>query len=123
VEKCGRRLRDQGRVTRRVGISIDYSDGRRCIRQARIEPPSANDLAIFPFARQTLQSAWTRRVRIRHLRLSCDRLVYPPAQLPLFETEQRTTVRQQQLVAAMDRIRDRFGHESVGRLGQSVNGS
>ncbi len=114
VEQAGRRLRDQGRATRRVHIAIDYSDGRRCMRQIRVEPATANDLALFPFVRRALQLAWTRRVRVRHLRLTCDRLVYPPAQLPLFEDDGRVRRKQDQLIAALDRIRDRFGTHVIG---------
>jgi DNA polymerase IV len=113
VERAGRHLRRQGRTARRVGIFVDYSDGRHCIRQAGIRPPTANDLALFPFARQALHAAWHRRVRIRHLRLVCDRLVYPPAQMPLFENERRLAARRENIVAVMDKIRDRFGAPAV----------
>jgi DNA polymerase-4 len=124
VETAGRRLRDQGRVARRVCVGVDYSDGRRRARQIRVEPPTANDLVLFPFARRALNLAWTRRVRIRHLRLTCDRLAFPPAQLPLFEGEQRVTARQQQLIATLDRVRDRFGAQVVqmGRTVQQIAG-
>ena len=118
VEQAGSRLRRQGRVTRRAGVCVDYSDGRRCIRQFRVEPATANDLALFPFARRSLQLAWRRRVRIRHLRLICDRLAYPPAQIPLFDNDRRIVVRQERIVAAMDRIRERFGQESI-QIGKS----
>jgi DNA polymerase-4 len=113
IEKAGRSLRDQGRTARRIGITADYSDGRRCSRQVRVEPPTANDLALFPVARRALHLAVARRTRIRHLRLICDRLVFPPAQLPLFEAERRTVLRQERLVSAIDRIRDRFGETAV----------
>jgi DNA polymerase IV len=101
VEKAGRGLREQGRAARRGH------------RQLRVEPPSANDLALFPFARRALHMAVTRRTRVRHLRLTCDRLVFPPAQLPLFEEERRTVLRQEKLVAAVDTIRRRFGGAAV----------
>lgn len=118
VEQAGRRLRRQGRASRRVHILVDYSDGRRCARQAKIRPASANDLALFPFARRALNLAWHRRVRIRHLRLRFDRLVFPPAQMPLFEQERQTFVRQENIVTAMDKIRNRFGHQAInmGRI-------
>jgi len=106
-------LRRQGRVTRRIGIVADYSDGRQCARQIRVEPPSANDLTLFPFARQALALAIARRTRIRHIRLICDRLIYPPTQLPLFEAERGTVLRQERLVSALDRIHERFGRQSV----------
>jgi DNA polymerase-4 len=113
VETAGRQLRDRGRAARRVALTADYTDGRRCSRQVRVEPPTANDLALFPPARNALHLAWTRRVRIRHLRLTCDRLVYPPAQQPLFEQERRTIQRQENVITVLDRIRDRFGSRAV----------
>jgi DNA polymerase-4 len=118
VEQAGWDLRRQGRVARRASVCIDYSDGRRCTRQVRIQPATANDLALFPFAHRALEMAWRRRVRVRHLRLICDRLAYPPAQIPLFDADRRTILRQDRIVAAMDRIRQRFGHESI-RTGRS----
>jgi DNA polymerase-4 len=113
VEHAGRWLRRQGRAARRIHITVDYSDGRRCARQIRVKPASANDLALFPLARRALNLAWHRRVRIRHVRLCCDRLILPPAQIPLFEEERKTIARQENIVAAMDRIRDRFGFQAV----------
>ena len=59
------------------------------------------------------ESPWTRRIRIRHLRLVCDRLVYPPAQQPLFADEHLAAMRREKVIDALDRIRDRFGTQSV----------
>ena len=117
VEQAGRHLRRQERAARRVSIFVDYSDGNRCIRQAAVKPPTANDLALFPFARRALHMAWRRRVRIRHLRLVCDRLVYPPAQMFLFEAERCLYDRREKIVTVMDRIRERFGDPAV-RMGR-----
>ena len=62
---------------------------------------------------RTLRLAWTRRIRIRHLRLVCDRLIFPPAQLPLFADDQKQTEKRDNIVSAIDRIRQRFGQESI----------
>jgi DNA polymerase-4 len=121
VEAAGRRMRRQGRVARRIAVTADYSDGRRCVRQIRVEPPTANDLALFDLARRALHLAVVRRTGGRHLRLVCDRLIFPPAQLPLFEEECRTVLRREHLIAAMDRIRDRFGTQAV-RMGRAATG-
>jgi DNA polymerase-4 len=77
----------------------------------------ANDLTLFGLARRTLLLAWTRRVRIRHVRLICDRLTFPPAQLELFAAEQKKTKKRENFVIAVDRIRRRFGNNAlqVGR--------
>ncbi len=121
VETAGRRLRQQGRAARRIVVAADYSDGRRCVRQLRMEPPTANDLVLFPAARRALRLAVTRRTRVRHLRLICDRLVFPPAQLPIFQDERRIALRQSSLIAVMDKVRDRFGGQAV-RMGSAWTG-
>ena len=117
VEQIGDGLRRRRRAARRVAVILDYSDGMRCARQLAARPATANDRTLFELARRTLRLAWTRRVRIRHVRLICDRLIFPPAQLELFADEQRATQRNDNLIVAIDNIRNRFGTEAlqVGR--------
>jgi len=113
VEQAGDQLRRRRRAARRVAVILDYSDGMRCARQLAAKPASANDLTLFELARRTLRLAWTRRIRIRHLRLVCDRLIFPPAQLQLFADDQKQTEQRDNIVSAIDRIRRRFGHKAV----------
>jgi len=113
VEQAGDKLRRRRRAARRVAVILDYSDGMRCARQLAAKPASANDLTLFELARRTLRLAWIRRIRIRHLRLVCDRLIFPPAQLPLFAADQKQTEQRDNIVSTIDRIRNRFGHEAV----------
>ena len=117
VEQIGDRLRRRRRAARRVAVILDYSDGMRCARQLTAKPATANDLTLFQLARRTLMLAWTRRVRIRHIRLICDRLIFPPAQLELFGDEQEQTQKRDHLIIAIDSIRHRFGSDAlqVGR--------
>ncbi|MDP2644914.1 MAG: hypothetical protein Q8P24_08235 [Desulfobacterales bacterium] len=118
VEQTGADLRGKGLVTGRIKITLDYSDGRRAIRQAFVHPASANDFYLFSRAKSTLEQACKRRVRIRHLHLMCDRLTYAPAQQALlapFEAEKKRTDR---LMAAMDDIRSRFGSDAL-RVGRT----
>ncbi len=117
VEQIGDRLRRRRRAARRVAVILDYSDGMRSIRQLAARPATANDFTLFRLARRTLRLAWTRRVRIRHVRLICDRLIFPPAQLELFADEQEQTQKRDHLIVAIDSIRHRFGNEAlqVGR--------
>ena len=119
IETAGRKLREQRRVARRIGIVIDYSDGRRNIRQASIDPATANDLSLFEAARCALNRAWTRRVRVRRLGLICDRLIFPPAQVELFSVFREQKKRRDDLIAAIDCIRSRFGHHAV-RMGRTL---
>jgi DNA polymerase-4 len=113
VEQAGRQLRRQSLAARRVGLVLEHTDGVRRVRQTSARPATANDFSLFTHARRVLALAWTRRVRLRRMTLICDRLTYPPAQRLLFEPERRTAEKQDRLVAAMDRIRQRFGSDAL----------
>ncbi len=117
VEQIGSRLRRRRRAARRIAIILDYSDGMRRARQVAARPATANDLTLFELARHTLQLAWIRRVRIRHMRLVCDRLIFPPAQLELFAADQQANQKRCDLITAIDAIRHRYGNESI-RMGR-----
>jgi DNA polymerase-4 len=119
VEQVGAELRRRRRAAQRVAVTLDYSDGGRCIRQLAARPATANDITLFETARRVLFLAWTRRVRIRHLRLVCDRLVFPPAQLALFGDDRRQTETRERLIGAVDAVRQRFGREAV-QTGRAV---
>jgi DNA polymerase-4 len=116
VEKSGRRLRQRRLAAQRLGLLVDYSDGMRVIRQGKIDPASANDQRLFQVAQKVLEYTWTRRVRLRHIRLCLDRLTFPPAQLDLFQDRQPKDAR---LMTALDGIRQKFGVAAVrfGRMG------
>jgi len=117
VEQVGSQLRQRRQAARRIAIILDYSDGMRRARQMAARPATANDLSLFELARHLLQLAWMRRVRIRHMRLICDRLVFPPAQLELFAADQKAGKKRCSLVTAIDSIRHRFGNEAI-RMGR-----
>jgi DNA polymerase-4 len=119
VEQAGRRLRRQRQAARRTAIVLDYSDGMRSARQTAAKPATANDLTLFALANRALQLAWARRVRIRHMRLICDRLTFPPAQLELFSTDRQENKKRDNLIVAIDRIRQRFGNDTV-RVGRTL---
>jgi DNA polymerase-4 len=113
VEKAGIDLRKRQLAARRIRIVLDYSDGKRMIRQATVDPATANDFRLFAVAKTTLESAWKRRVRIRHLRLVCHRLTYPPAQLALFSEQEQEKRKSDNLIFALDSIRNRFGFNAI----------
>jgi len=83
----------------------------------RLNPPSANDISLFKTERAILALAWTRRVRLRHIRLICENPVFPPAQMDLFPDP--ILQKQEVLVSTMDQIRDRFGQDMI-RVGRAM---
>ena len=113
VEKAGADLRERRLTARRVKIILDYSDGKRVVRRASAHPATANDFRLFAAAKRALERAWRRRIRIRHLRLICDRLIYPPAQIGLFSEFEEEKKTRDNLVAALDTIRRRFGFNAI----------
>jgi len=117
VEQTGGELRRRRQAARRIAIILDYSDGMRCARQVAAKPATANDLTLFVLAKRALFLAWTRRVRIRHMRLVCDRLTFPPAQRELFPAVRKQSEKRDNLIVAIDRIRHRFGNH-VLRMGR-----
>ena len=117
VEQTGSELRRRRQAARRIAIILDYSDGMRCARQVAAKPATANDLTLFVLAKRALFLAWARRVRIRHMRLVCDRLTFPPAQRELFPAVRKQNEKRDNLIVAIDRIRHRFGND-VLRMGR-----
>jgi len=113
VEEVGAELRRRRRAVRRVAVILDHSDGVRSVRQAAARPPTANDITLFPIACRAFDRAWTRRVRVRHMRLVCDRLVFPPAQMALFGDDRRHMEKRDRLIGAIDAVRRRFGGDAL----------
>ncbi|MFO7963391.1 MAG: hypothetical protein R6U50_05670 [Desulfobacterales bacterium] len=111
VEQAGADLRRRCLAARRIGLAVSYSDGIRTVRQAAVKPATALDAALFAAVKTVLSRAWTRRVRIRHFCLTVDRLTYPPPQMPLFSDKKQAAA--QNLTAAVDAIRRRFGPHAV----------
>jgi DNA polymerase-4 len=120
VEKAGSNLRKRRLATRRIRIILDYSDGKRMIRQTTVDPATANDFRLFAVAKTALEGAWKRRVRIRHLRLICHRLTYPPAQMALFSEHEQEKRKTDNLISALDSIRRRYGFNAV-RMGRTLS--
>ncbi len=113
AEQAGIALRDQRLAARRLTIFLHYTDGVHVVRQATTKRATANDFQLFDLARIALKRAWTRRVRLRHIHLLCDRLTFPPAQLELFPAVRHAREKREKTVTAIDLIRQRFGRESI----------
>ncbi len=119
AERVGRELRRRRLAARRVSVRLDYADGRRCAGRVTTTGATADDGILFALARRALQRAWQRRVRVRCITLHGDRLVFPPAQLPLFAGERAADARRRRLMDALDRIRGHFGTEAI-RVGRTL---
>ncbi len=119
VSRAGLHLRAGRRVSRRVGVWLQYSDGAHVVRQASCRRGSNNDFVLCRLALTALQRAWIRRTRIRSCRLVCDRLQNQSPQLLLFPDKGAREQQQEKVLGAMDTIRSRFGHHSISMGNQS----
>ncbi len=119
VEAAGRKLRRRCLACGRIGIVLDYSDGIRHVRRIRTTPATADDSTLFQSIQDALDRIWTRRVRIRHIRLIFDKLVFPPSQLELFSSQQKETEKRSRLMDAVDSIRNRFGRDAI-QMGRTM---
>jgi len=93
------------------------------VRQASCRAGSNSDFVLRRLALSALQRAWIKRTRIRSCRLVCDRLQRQSPQLLLFPETGNKERRQEKLLDAMDTIRSRFGHRSIGLCSKNGVGS
>lgn len=122
VGHVGMQLRKQKKVTRRVGIWLRYSDGGVMVRQATHKTGTSSEFVLQSLALLALERCWQRRTRIRYCRLVCDRFQRESPQLSLFTVAGNREPGSQKIEGAMDRIRQRFGSDSIG-VGRKYNAS
>ena len=82
-------------------------------RQSAVRPATANDFFLYVVARRAFHRARHRRIRLRSLRLTADRLTYPPAQRELFPAVEENRRRCEDLITALDAVRRRFGTDAI----------
>ena len=129
VERCGVRLRRLGMPAGEATMTARYTDGVMVTRRTLLSPPSNQDLTLFARIHALYTEAVARRGRIRYLRVRFTRLAPAPLQMSLLdlpgfgppESEKdggETPDREPAVIAALDRIRRRFGEKAIlfGRL-------
>lgn len=104
------RLRHRKKHPKNLTLTLSYSDGICHAGSGHGTP--AGDTAMLKSAWTLFLAIWKRRVRIRHLSLSCTTGPAAPVQADLFlaENEDRNT---DQLAKSMDRIRQQFGRTAI----------
>jgi DNA polymerase-4 len=112
----GHRLRRRGLAARRLGLAAEYADGNDSSRRVAL-PAAALDAELWAASREALALALTRRVAVRTLTLTADRLLEARAQLDLFEAADTEA---DLLQRALDRITRLEGPTPDGRRDQPV---
>ncbi len=107
VDRAIRAIRKLGLRTRTMRIRIRYSDGEE--NETSISfPPTAFDEEIQPLARSLLWKLYTRRVTVRFVGSGFSNFQADEGQLELF-----TDASLARFHAAVDAIRDKFGHGAI----------
>lgn len=114
VAQLGMQLRQQKKVTKRVGLWLRYSDGGVMVRQATCKAGTSSEFVLQDLALLALKRCWQRRTRIRYCRLVCDRIQRESPQLSLFAVAGNRESEAQKIEGVMDHIRQRFGGDSIG---------
>ena len=99
-----------------------YSDGGVLVRQATHKTGTSSEFVLQSLALLALTRCWQRRTRIRYCRLVCDRFQRESPQLSLFTVAGNREPESQKIEGAMDRIRQRYGSDSIG-VGRKYNSS
>jgi DNA polymerase IV len=113
VAALGLDLRMARFQTRVIALEIRFPDTPPSQGRRRI-PPTDLDAILFPIVEDMFDSAFNRRVRLRGIGLSYGDLI-PSDEQERFEfARDRSSDRKKSLEKAMDRIRKRYGVESIG---------
>lgn len=110
-QMVGRRLRRDGVRGTVVRLKLRHPDFTTLSRQRKV-PPTADDLELHRVACELLAACWSGRPGVRLLGVTAAGLVGidAPVQGGLFTAPPK---KRDQLLAAMDRIRDRHGESAV----------
>ncbi|MFO0356556.1 MAG: DNA polymerase IV [Sphingobacteriaceae bacterium] len=110
TEKLAYQLRSQEKLTACVTVKIRYSDFNTYTQQMRI-PYTSLDHVLIEKVQELFDKLYQKRMLIRLIGIKFSHLVQGSYQYNLFDD----TEEQLQLLNAMDRIRKRFGKDSVLR--------
>lgn len=116
VSKAGAKIRAMGLATGRIRLRIFYADGATESRMVRLPAPIRGDLSLFDQVLVLLQKTFTRRVRLTEIALECNDLTFPYGQVDLF----LDTEREENLMSAIDSIRNNFGENSIRFWGRQA---
>jgi DNA polymerase-4 len=111
VEKAAHRLRKAGVKAGGVTVKVRYSDFRTVTRSRALPAASDRDGELLAAARELLFGAVGRRVRVRLVGVSLERLRAGSEQIGLFTAAR--DARLASLFPAVDRVRKKYGFDSI----------
>jgi DNA polymerase-4 len=119
VERCAHRLRTRGLCPRKADLLIRHSDQMEIRRRVNLPRSSFWDADLYEPLEPLFFKACTRRVRVRFMRVRFWEFLRPEGQLSLFHDSSPARRKTPLVTQAVDRIRQRYGEESV-RYGKAA---
>ena len=116
VEQLCFQLRQEKWLTSTVVVKIRYSNFDTETKQYRI-PYTSSDHTLLRYALELFEKVYHRRMRIRLIGVKFTGLVHGCHQMNLFEDTEELIC----LYQTMDKIKTRFGSDSVGRASGFLN--
>lgn len=119
AEMVGRRLREHGLHARTVQVKLRDHRFHTITRARSLDRATQLDTEIFAEVRRLFRAAWKPGTKIRLLGVHASGFAAPAAQFDLLDGGQRE--RWRSVLAAADRMRDKFGEASVS-LAKAMRG-
>jgi DNA polymerase-4 len=116
-DKLSFELRASNRLTSCITVKIRYADFNTFTKQYKI-PYTAQDNTLSKYALQLFNKVYERRQLIRLIGVKFSGLVHGNYQINLFDD----SIERIHLLQQMDRIRNRFGQNAIGRASAMDNG-
>ncbi len=113
AEGCGLRLRRMEKESSRLKLTVHYADGVSATRNGAVTPPSSGDRTLFMIARLLYNHACERRVRVRSMRLVCEKITEPQRQMELFDTGSDPKPQSESIQSTLDVVRERYGMTAI----------
>ncbi len=110
TQMVARRLREHALYARTVTLKLRYADFCTITRSRTLEHGTRVDAVLLAEVRSLFKRNWNGK-RVRLVGVSVSSLAPAPGQLGLLDEDQRR--RWEQALAAVDRLRDKFGESSV----------
>ena len=117
VEKTAHRLRQHRMFAKTITLKLRDLDFRTITCAASLEEPTQLDCQILETILALLNKNWNQKRKIRLLGVGLSSLGYSPLQEHLFAKGPRD--RRSRLYAAADKVRSRFGFDSIGSAGKA----
>lgn len=111
AEKVGRRLREHRLFARTVELKLRYADFTTLSRSRTLPEATDLDADLIAVSRRLFRAAWKKGAPVRLIGMGVSGLDEAQGQISLLESGRKERARR--ALAAVDRIRDRFGEKSV----------